>query len=273
MGMRIFLFPYTVKGKIVSASTKQKPAWALKIKATRTRLGMNQGDFAAKLKTTQSNVSKWEAGEYKPSPELFMRMAELAGWDHPDALAFMEWGGVPGSFLKGESEKGLVPSVLIEKALQQKTIKIDLSDRDTPEVRNIPLLKDAAAAGTARAVNEKEIEAIVPFPRIWIGNSGNLYAIKVDGDSMSPILESGYIAIVDVTQRDPKKIINRMVAARERDGVTIKWLRHQDGLYLLVPQHTSQDHPVRVMREEGEWSIAGVVVKWIGQPPPPKKHK
>jgi SOS-response transcriptional repressor LexA len=88
---------------------------------------------------------------------------------------------------------------------------------------------------------------------------------------MSPIIGDGYIVIIDTSRRDPKKLIERMVAAREGDGVTIKWLRSDNGTFLLVPQHVTPRHQVRVMRADGDFSIVGEVVKWIGQPAPIRK--
>jgi SOS-response transcriptional repressor LexA len=72
--------------------------------------------------------------------------------------------------------------------------------------------------------------------------------------------------IIDAAQHDPKKLVGQMVAAREGDGVTIKWLRKDKNDYLLVPQHVSPKFPVRIMRDEDDWSVVGVVVKWIGYP-------
>ena len=77
--------------------------------------------------------------------------------------------------------------------------------------------------------------------------------------------------LVDVAQRKADELVGYMVAAREDDGVTIKWLRKDGDVYFLVPQHTSERHPIRVIRDEGTWSIVGKVVKIIGDPPQPKR--
>jgi SOS-response transcriptional repressor LexA len=85
---------------------------------------------------------------------------------------------------------------------------------------------------------------------------------------MAPIINDGYVIVVDAAQRDPRKLVGKMVAAREDDGVTIKWLRKDKDAYLLVPQHVSPRIPVKIMRAEDDWGIVGVVVKWIGYPAP-----
>ncbi len=138
--------------------------------------------------------------------------------------------------------------------------------------REIPVLKDAAAAGTPRAINDKEIDYTIKLPKNVIPAGGKLVGIPIEGDSMSPILETGYIAFIDATPRSLEKMAGKMVAARDSDGVTVKWLRKQSkDLYLLVPQHTSPRHQVQVVQKDGDWSIVGEVITWIGFPPPLRK--
>ena len=139
------------------------------------------------------------------------------------------------------------------------------------DTRSIPLLHDSAAAGTPRVIDEEEIEQLISMPRSWLPKGGTLYAIRISGDSMSPAVCDGFICIIDVQQRDPKKLVERMVAARDTDGVTIKWLRSDGDQYLLVPNNVSPRYPVRIMREEGDFSVVGRVVKWIGEPQQPRK--
>jgi SOS-response transcriptional repressor LexA len=140
--------------------------------------------------------------------------------------------------------------------------------------RQVPVLRDAAAAGTPRAIDEGEIEYTLTFPPSLLPRGGKLFGVKIEGDSMSPFLETGYVVLIDVASRSPERLAGRMVAAREGDGLTIKWLRKQgDGVYLLVPQNTSLRHQIHIMHADGDWSIVGEVVKWIGEPPPPPKRK
>jgi SOS-response transcriptional repressor LexA len=87
------------------------------------------------------------------------------------------------------------------------------------------------------------------------------------GDSMSPILEDGYVVAIDTADRDPKKLLNAMVAARDPEGgVTIKWLRKVGDDVMLIAQHTSPRYnPIFLNREPG-WAIIGKVLFWIGKP-------
>jgi phage repressor protein C with HTH and peptisase S24 domain len=96
-------------------------------------------------------------------------------------------------------------------------------------------------------------------------------AIRVTGDSMSPILEEGYVVLIDLTQKDPKRLVNEMVAARDSEGgVTIKWLRKIGKYFMLVPQHTSQRHEPQMIESDDDWAVVGKVIRWIGEPPKSK---
>ena len=59
---------------------KRKPKWtAARILALRDRLGLTQGQFAARLSRTMTNqaVSRWESGRASPSPLYVDRLDEL----------------------------------------------------------------------------------------------------------------------------------------------------------------------------------------------------
>ena len=56
---------------------KFRRAYADKVKLTRTRLNMDQPDFAAMLKVHRRTVQDWERGLYLPSPDKRDRIDDL----------------------------------------------------------------------------------------------------------------------------------------------------------------------------------------------------
>jgi repressor LexA len=250
-----------VKRKSVSKLNKvaDPVTLAQKIRQARSKdvLHLTQTEFAERLGTTQSNVAKWERGDYVPAPAQLVKIARLLA-GRLEAFDFYKAAGVSDSYF--ENPESALPEVLER-----------VPGIDGPETVLIPLLQDAIAAGNPRHIDERRITSRVPFAKQWLPRSGRLFAIKVSGDSMAPIVNDGYVVIIDVNQRDPRRLEGKMIAAREGDAVTIKWLRRDKGTYLLVPQHVSPRIPVRVMREEDDWGIVGEVLKWIGYPPPVRK--
>jgi SOS-response transcriptional repressor LexA len=214
-----------------------------RIKELRRRLKWGQAELAAHCGISQTIVSQWESGTRNIATEHLISISKAAPLE--ERAFWLEQAGV-------EVHQGGSTSVFIE-ALGS-------------DFQMIPLLKDAVAAGTPRAIDEKEIERKLPMPRKWIPG-GKIIAMRVKGDSMAPIILDGHIVLVDVSERDPKKLIEQMVAAREDNGVTIKWLRKDGPLFMLVPQHTSKRHPVRIMKPSDDFAIVGKVVMWLGMPP------
>lgn len=213
---------------------------APKIKELRDAQNLKQTEVAEACSVSSVQVSRWEKKLDLPGPRALLALAKLA----PEGEA---WWWVAEA-------------------------KMEASAPPEDMVRRIPVLRDAAAAGTSRAVDEKQLDTVLLLPKAWLPQGGSIYGVKVAGDSMSPLLEDGYVALIDVASRDAAKLDGRMVAARDGDGITIKWLRKQsEDMYLLVPQHTSERHQVQVLRAKGDWSIVGEVVKWIGAPPAPRR--
>lgn len=204
---------------------------------TRKANGLSQAAFAEALGTLQGQVAKWETDALKPSGPMCIAMSRLA------TEADRDWW---------LAQAGLRPS---ETPVTDEGIQF------------VPLLRDSLAAGTPRAINKDEIERMLPLPASWFAGAGKLYAIRVTGDSMAPIIGNGYTVIVDVSRKEPAKLVERMVAASDGDGVTVKWLRKDGDMFLLVPNYTSLAHPIKIMRLKEGWEIVGLVVKWIGEPP------
>jgi SOS-response transcriptional repressor LexA len=249
---------------------KTRPDWAQKIEGVRRRLRLSQVDFAARLDTTQSNVSKWEKGEYRPSPKQFMGLARIAEGE-VESLLFMEMGGVPQSWFAREQVPAL-PVALAGDAAGDHTGKSAVEIiaegylEDQGNMRHVPLLKNSAAMGTPRATYETEVERVIGIEKDWLPRGGALYAVKIEGDSMSPILETGYVVVIDISRTEPEQLVDRMVAVKVDDHLTIKWLRREpeSGIYMLVPQNASVRHPIRIFNAGSSMVLVGEVVNWTG---------
>ncbi|WP_228370664.1 XRE family transcriptional regulator [Candidatus Korobacter versatilis] len=259
------------RGFFVPAQEKsQMGHYADVVLRLRAYLKMNQSQFADALGVTQASVSRWEqkgASTRGPSRGAWTSMYFL-GFDTPLANELYERAG-----LDPEAVKRLA-----------RDFRDDLSGRETTYVREngdgpvegvaIPLLTDKAAAGQPRLINEKDIQKYLLFPREMVPHPTSTRCMRVRGDSMAPIVDDGYIVAVDTSERDPRKLVESMVAVSDPEsGCTIKWLRQAGrARFLLVPQHTSPRHnPIVLDPKEEGWRIIGRVLFWIGQPPPARK--
>ncbi len=261
---------------------RQKPRWALRIAELRGKLGMNQKSFSTALGTDQSNVSRWESGANRPTPDTFARMARLA--PDMDKFYFLDEAGLPREFFMGGIEKVMSSELVAASGAMVMSAFSELSaggggtgagppKQGQVEMQMIPILSDAVAAGNPLTINERDIEMIVALPMAWLPKNSRVFGVRVVGNSMEPLLRDKEIAFLDVSRRDLSKLEGRMVAVRIGDGVTIKWLRHSGRFYQLVPENNSLRHEIKIMSEDDDWSIVGEVVKWIGEPPPPTARR
>jgi SOS-response transcriptional repressor LexA len=259
-----------MKKKIPDAKTGLPPRWAERIIAARKKLGMNQTDFAGALDVTQSNVSKWERGEYRPSPDVLVKIAGMVSGT--DKFFFWEEAGLPSEYFMGTAEKSM-PSEIVRAT---KTIIAEsfapVNDRGnkTADAALVPLLSGSAAAGNPRAIDGRDVEKYLTFPREMLPKAGTIVAVRVKGESMAPLVNDSDVVLIDLTDRNPKDLVGRMVVAHNGEGVTVKFLRKDHDDYLLVPYNVSLRHEVMILRPKEGWGIVGAVVLWIGRPRAPK---
>jgi SOS-response transcriptional repressor LexA len=219
-----------------------RPLWAVRFKGLRQNRGLSQSQIGEMLGVSQGQVAKWEKGDQTPSSAAFWKISQMC-----DEVEKEYW-----KKLAGPRDVEYVPT--------------------HSAVAILPLLRDAAAAGTPRAVNEQEIEERFEIPKKWLPSNGKYYAVRVFGDSMAPVLLDGHIVVVDIARREATQLVRSMVMARDEDGgVTIKWMRKAGLIFSLVPQNTSQDYDVQYLKPHGPFELVGEVVMWIGTPPKPRK--
>ena len=215
------------------------------VRNLRKTLGMTQIDFAKSVGVDQGAVTNWELGKRNPSPEFLLRIAALTT-DENLKRQLLEASGLADFVAKSEPKS---------------------STADYPTL-SIRLLRDPAAAGTPRMVDEREVERLLVLPRFMFPDAaGEIVAIRVKGDSMTPMIMPRSIVYIDLSQREPKRLVGAIVAARVDGGVTIKLLRRSRNIYMLVPYHISLRHEVTPLSDLENDAIIGKVLGWYSEPP------
>jgi len=245
------------------------PAYALRLRALKAALGLkNQGELAAALGTDQGTVSKWMNGKSRPLPEVFTRMAALA--QGADKIFFLDQAGIPAEFFDGAPmlmELRGPSTVIVSRALQEESTASELCTSKEP--RTIPLLKSPKKLGSKSLISDN-VELCLSLPATWFPENSDLQAVRFAG-SFSPFISGDLIALVDISRKDADRLIGCVVAVKTPTGVEPMTV-HKDGpTCFLVPLHEDTEHPVRVLRHSGPWSIVGRVLKWMGDAPPARK--
>ena len=244
----------------------------IKIKDLRAFLGLSQEQLARRLKVTKKTIAEWEQARQSPTPERALQLARLAApgelrqWFTRFALEQIgaDTGIVLDALLparRGSGRQAPLPApglrVIPSADWSDRFRALEGLDHYVP----IPLLRDAAAAGSPREISEADMEGYALIQYAWCPNPADFTCVRIRGDSMSPILHDGALVAIDHSQRDPLALHQKMVAARLDDGITIKWLdRQPDGTLLLVPEN--KNHPPIPLPRTRTNPIVGLVSWW-----------
>jgi len=244
--------------------------WCPRIKELRRLLGLSQTELAARLGVSKKVVADWEQGAREPAPRRYAELArlvpadsELADWFYRRLLARVgaDADRLAASLSEPRSagQPFLTPELKLVSLAEwsERFRALERLDHYIP----IPLLKDAAAAGSPREISEQDLDGFALIYYAWCPNPGNFTCVHVRGDSMSPILNDAAIVAIDHSQRDPRLLRHRIVAARYEDGVTIKWLDlDSSGQLLLVPEN--KHYPTLTLPRTLTNPIVGLVSWW-----------
>ncbi len=250
------------RGIVPDRRKVESPIYAKRIKALRLGLKLNQQAFAKALRVDQTTVSKWESGKLSPSPDMFLRLAKLS--ESTDKLYFLDEAGLPESFLKGDPmTQGMfnaATQMVAESFLPTDETLVVFQTKSS--VRNVPLITHSKDLGDVNA----PMDTAIAIPSEWLPKNADVQAVRVS-ERITPFAVGELICLVDVSRRDPDRLRGCVVAVRTPDGIAPMRLREDEHTYVLVPLHSESRYEVRILRPSGDWSIAGRVVRWIGDAP------
>jgi transcriptional regulator with XRE-family HTH domain len=136
-------------------SKKQRPDWATAVENLRRALnGLTQAELAKSVGVSAPIVSQWESGTRKPSPSVFVRMANIA----PDPLCFQFWDFAD---IHAATLLRLAPDI-------EKRIRAAVSSESG--IVRVPLLRDLNQILTPGIPVAEEIESWIPLPANEVPN-------------------------------------------------------------------------------------------------------
>lgn len=237
-----------------STIDKLRKAFASRIRTLRGE--RTQDEMAVLVGTRQQMWSRWEKGEFLPTADNLIQIAE-------SAKCSIDW------LLLGKEERPMpVPELTVATAaphLERFSKKHPLS---TQAYVAIPLLNDSIAAGTPSEIKEGDLEgwALIYRSLEWMPHDPvNYTCAHIYGYSMYPVLAPGDIVAIDHAERDPQRLNNHMAVFREDGGVTVKWLRYIPERQLVIgePENRDQRHAtIYLQGEEIREGIVGKVAWW-----------
>jgi hypothetical protein len=113
-----------------------------------------------------------------------------------------------------------------------------------------------------RSTDPTQVEGYIMAYRQWLPKPQETVGVRLDDDSMHPILPSGSIVAVDRSVTDPQMLQGRIVAACPDGEPLIRWLEISGRHMILRPNQPNKDHPLIPveMDSASEGLIVGQVV-------------
>ena len=131
----------------------------------------------------------------------------------------------------------------------------------------IPLLKVVAAThsetgGHRSSLLSGPVDSVIAAPRKWCPNPATTSCLRVRGNSMSPLIQDGYILGVDYSQSDQIQLNGKIVIAWHKDrGLTVSRLRRFDHTEVLEPEN--HGYEAITLGAKQRWTILAKVLWWI----------
>lgn len=235
--------------------------WYDRAKEIMKSKGWSQARLAREIEESEVNVSRYFAGtRNQDSIRAACKIANALGVDLDHLIL------------------GKIPNYQPHTTAAPPQLTIDITPTLKKYADNHPISKEhyipirlvggRVAAGAPAQVREDEIEGwvLIYADREWIPNDPEKYTCaKIDGYSMSPVLQPGDIVAIDHAERDPETLNGKMVAFRIDEGVTVKWLKYdkQRELVVGIPENKDElDYLVTLRGEEINNGIVGKIAWW-----------
>ena len=214
-------------------------------------------------------VSRWERGAQEPSAHSYIELGNLAG--DPDCWFF--WGHAG---LSNEDLLRVMPK-LRKRYQERKAGNIQIVHAGAGKIAEqtqlvaIPLLKIIAATNGEKGddvpiLSAAPVESMIAAPREWCPSPASTYSLRVQGNSMNPLIYDGYILVVDSSQTNRAALDKKVVVAWHKNfGLIVSRFRRYDHTEVLQPEN--REYESVTLDRSNRWKIIGRVLWWIGKAP------
>ncbi len=191
-----------------------------RMRKLRSSRGWTQQRLAAEAGIGRAAVAHYEKDRRRPSLEMLERIGRLFDVD-------IDWllTGRPGR----QFDASDLPQPVVKFSSRMEK---DPGAINTEDYRAVPLLSDPVAAG-APLISSDLVEEWAWIHGTQVGRRQGLVAIRIDGDSMTPLIRDGDIIAIDKDDVTPPGIF----AVRADEGVTVKRVKVIRGGLLLIPEN------------------------------------
>jgi SOS-response transcriptional repressor LexA len=235
------------------------------IEALRHRLGLSQTALARELNVSAMAISRWERGMQRPPANANIQLGNLAG--NPGCWSFWDRAGLHRDDVirvlpKNPRFLGMPVSDLeiVEAGVSRISKKKQLV---TIPVLPVTVATHGGKGDPALSLDQSRPESVLAAPIEWCPNPSDTTCLRVQGRSMMPLLNNGYIVAVDTSQTDRRTLTGQVVIAEnEGQGLIVSRFQRFGSTEVLIPENREYD-PTALLPD---WRVVGKVLWWIGYP-------
>ena len=207
-----------------------------RIKELREKFGLRQSDLGEQIGISGMAISSYENGKRMPSRITAEKMADIFK--------------VSVDYLLGRTDDPTPP-----KKIEIKD-KINLKENVVAFVGRVPILGRVAAGKPIPAIQEALGWMDIPSPYKKLGVD---FALVIDGDSMSPRLNKGDLALVHM-QNNAENGEIAIVIINGNDGVCKQFFKKESSIVLHSINAAYNDIIIPAEQWDEECRVVGVVV-------------
>lgn len=239
---------------------------SLRILAFRKSLNLNMEDFASKVGVGRIAVLYWENGRSKPSPEAYVRMANVAKEsDIPSAVWFLRQAGVDL-----ETLRNLLPEFDKSAKIAEQRVR-DVSEHEAGNSVAVPLLRDNASITAPTLASGDQIEAWVTLPAQLVANPPKTSCLRAPKGMAFLGRGAKELLVIDSSETRIEKLSGKMVIAKRHS--TGEWfvgfLQHFDFDKRTIPAlTTARLIPFYRRGEVGDQTRAARMPRELAKPDP-----
>jgi transcriptional regulator with XRE-family HTH domain len=248
------------------------PEWPTRIRHLILKLGVSQAGLAARIGVSPATISRWIKGSHEPTSAAYVAMGNLAG--SPEGIYFWERAGIDPAHVPDASLRLKLSSLQVSLRDFQIVASRKLSSEvitDKSSAVALPLL-DIVAYGDCVppkphvTLAQAEVKDVLMAPLRWCPHPNEMISLRLEGDSMLPIIPPDSIIVVDTAVIDRDQLHQKISVFSHRDlGFKVARLHCMPSFDILV----AANHnclPVDVT-DPSKWRPIGAVLWWISKDP------
>ena len=199
------------------------PEWSVRIRRLLNQQTLSQAELADRLGLSPATITRWLKGTHEPTSAAYIAMGNLSG--APEGIFFWERAGVDPAKFPEMKFRISVASMQVNlknfNLVTSKKLSSRIAAQGTAAVV-LPLLNAVAYGDRIPpkphiSLAEAEVEDVLMAPLGWCPHPDSMISMRVDGNSMMPLIAPGSIIAIDTAVLERSELDKKIAVFSHRD--------------------------------------------------------